>query len=311
MSKAFVKETDDADIEPADDAPAIPAGVKNYMTPTGHRRMQEELRRLLRDERPKMVEMVAWAAGNGDRSENGDYLYGKKRLREIDRRIRFLTKRLETAEVVDPARADPARPGVFRRHRHLCRPARRPSATVTIVGIDEADLDRGQVSWISPIARALLKAQEGDVVELRTPAGIERDRGAGNQLRHGLSNRFRSPSSPLSRRAGGGLPCHGFSGNGAPPAATCRRRHACVAVTKLVTPTPATVNTTSTNGSPSVCRLGAGSGVDMPISAMPGKASANIPNSVKAQPPHSRVRAAVVSEMLRIASAGRPRRAAQ
>src|SRR4029078_12369188 len=104
MSKSFVKKTDDADIEPADDAPAIPAGVRNYMTPEGHRCLQEELRRLLREERPKTVDVVAWAAGNGDRSENGDYLYGKKRLREIDRRVRFLTKRLESAEVVDPAR---------------------------------------------------------------------------------------------------------------------------------------------------------------------------------------------------------------
>src|SRR5690242_10890743 len=105
MSKAFVKETDDEAAElPEAEAPAIPAGVKNYMTPDGHRRLQQELRRLLREERPKTVDVVAWAAGNGDRSENGDYLYGKKRLREIDRRIRFLTKRLESAEVVDPAR---------------------------------------------------------------------------------------------------------------------------------------------------------------------------------------------------------------
>src|SRR3954454_21403397 len=105
MSKAFVKETDDHEDDlPADDAPAIPAGVKNYMTPEGHRRLQEELRHLLRDERPRVVEIVSWAAGNGDRSENGDYLYGKKRLREIDRRIRFLTKRLERAEIREPAR---------------------------------------------------------------------------------------------------------------------------------------------------------------------------------------------------------------
>src|SRR3954447_19692616 len=103
MSKAFVKETED-EPEPTIEAPAIPAGVKNYMTPEGNRQMQDELRRLMREERPKVVEVVAWAAGNGDRSENGDYLYGKKRLREIDRRIRFLTKRLESAEVVDPAR---------------------------------------------------------------------------------------------------------------------------------------------------------------------------------------------------------------
>ena len=173
MSKAFVKETDGDDIEPADDAPAIPAGVRNYMTPEGHRRMQEDLRRLLREERPKTVEIVAWAAGNGDRSENGDYLYGKKRLREIDRRIRFLTKRLESAEVVDPARQT-RRDQVFFGATVTYADRRGGERTVTIVGIDEADIERGQVSWISPIARALLKAQEGDVVELRTPTGTER-----------------------------------------------------------------------------------------------------------------------------------------
>jgi transcription elongation factor GreB len=171
MSKAFVKETDD-EPELPDDMPAIPAGVRNYMTPQGHRRLQDELRRLLREERPKTVEVVAWAAGNGDRSENGDYLYGKKRLREIDRRIRFLTKRLESAEVVDPRRQS--------RHDQVffgasVTYANRHGAemTVTIVGVDEADLERGQVSWISPIARALMKAHEGDIVELRTPTGTE------------------------------------------------------------------------------------------------------------------------------------------
>lgn len=172
MSKAFVKETDD-EIEPADDAPTLPAGVKNYMTPAGHRGLQEELHLLLRQERPKVVEVVAWAAGNGDRSENGDYIYGKKRLREIDRRIRFLTKRLESAEVVDPARQT-TRDRVFFGATVTYADRRGAETTVTIVGIDEADLDRGRISWISPIARALLKAREGDVVELRTPAGIER-----------------------------------------------------------------------------------------------------------------------------------------
>jgi transcription elongation factor GreB len=155
MSKAFVKETDDEPDLP-DDAPALPAGVKNYMTPEGHRNMQEEMRRLLREDRPKTVEVVAWAAGNGDRSENGDYLYGKKRLREIDRRIRFLSKRVFFGATVTYANDGGA------------------EKTVTIVGIDEVDLDRGRVSWISPIARALLKAQEGDLVDLRTPSGIER-----------------------------------------------------------------------------------------------------------------------------------------
>ncbi|HEV2336181.1 MAG TPA: transcription elongation factor GreB [Stellaceae bacterium] len=171
MSKAFVKETDD-DVEQPDEAPVIPAGVRNYMTPEGQRQMQEELRRLLREERPKTVEIVAWAAGNGDRSENGDYLYGKQRLREIDRRIRFLTKRLESAEVVDPRRQT-RRDQVFFGASVTYSNQHGTEKTVTIVGIDEADLDRGRVSWISPIARALLKAHEGDTVDLRTPTGIE------------------------------------------------------------------------------------------------------------------------------------------
>ena len=172
MSKAFVKETDDEPDLP-DDAPPLPSGLKNYMTPQGHLQMQEELRQLLRKERPKTVEVVAWAAGNGDRSENGDYLYGKKRLREIDRRIRFLSKRLETAVVVDPA-AQKNREQVFFGATVTYANQAGTENTVTIVGIDEADLDRGRVSWISPIARALLKSQEGDVVELRTPSGSER-----------------------------------------------------------------------------------------------------------------------------------------
>jgi len=172
MSKAFVKETDDEPDLP-DDAPQLPSGLKNYMTPDGHRHMQEELRRLLREDRPKTVEVVAWAAGNGDRSENGDYLYGKKRLREIDRRIRFLSKRLETALVVDPA-AQKNREQVFFGATVTYANDAGAEKTVTIVGIDEADLDQGRVSWISPVARALLKAQEGDLVELRTPSGIER-----------------------------------------------------------------------------------------------------------------------------------------
>src|SRR5437764_8565938 len=155
MSKAFVKETDDDDVEPGDGAPAIPAGVKNYMTPAGHRRMQDELRRLVRDERPKTVEVVAWAAGNGDRSENGDYLYGKKRLREIDRRIRFLGKRLESAEVVDPARQT-RRDQVFFGAPVTYANSPGGEKTVTLVGIAQADLERRQVVWISPIARALL-----------------------------------------------------------------------------------------------------------------------------------------------------------
>ena len=173
MSKAFVKESDEDEAELPDDVPAIPAGVKNYMTPDGHRRLHEELRRLARDERPKVVEVVAWAAGNGDRSENGDYLYGKQRLREIDRRIRFLTKRLESAEVVDPGRQT-RRDQVFFGATVTYGASDGAEKTVRIVGIDEADLDRGQVSWISPIARALMKAREGEIIELRTPTGIEK-----------------------------------------------------------------------------------------------------------------------------------------
>src|SRR5215469_9680536 len=157
MSKAFVKETDDEGDLP-DEPPAIPPGIKNYMTPEGHRRMQYELLQLLRMERPKVVETVAWAAGNGDRSENGDYIYGKRRLREIDRRIRFLTKRLEVAEVVDPA-LQKNREQVFFGATVTYINAREEELTLTIVGIDEADLERGEVSWISPIARALLKAR--------------------------------------------------------------------------------------------------------------------------------------------------------
>ena len=171
MSKAFVKESeDDADLP--DDPPAVPAGFKNYMTPRGHRRLQDELRQLLRVERPKVVETVAWAAGNGDRSENGDYIYGKRRLREIDRRIRFLTKRLESAEVVDPSQQK-RRDQVFFGATVTYATEDGAETTITIVGIDEADFARGQVSWISPIARALLKAREGDTVELRAPAGVE------------------------------------------------------------------------------------------------------------------------------------------
>lgn len=171
MSKAFVKESD-SEAELPQETPAIPAGVKNYTTPEGFRQLQDELRQLSRVERPKVVEVVSWAAGNGDRSENGDYLYGKKRLREIDRRIRFLNKRLETAEVVDPSRQK-NRDQVFFGATVTYAMEDGAEKTVTIVGIDEADLDQGKVSWISPIARALIKAREGDIVALRTPSGVE------------------------------------------------------------------------------------------------------------------------------------------
>ncbi|MGE0747247.1 MAG: transcription elongation factor GreB [Rhodospirillales bacterium] len=173
MSKAFVRETDDDGDDDSGAAPALPPGTKNYITQAGFRRLQDEMRALLDDERPKVVEIVSWAAGNGDRSENGDYLYGKRRLREIDRRVRFLSKRLEIAEVVDPAlqkNRDQVFFGATVTYAHVATDAEN---TITIVGMDEVDSDRGRVSWISPIARALLKAREGDVVEVRTPAGPE------------------------------------------------------------------------------------------------------------------------------------------
>src|SRR5580692_2984709 len=146
MSKAFVKESDDeADLP--DEPAAVPLGFKNYMTPRGHRHMQDELRQLLRVERPKVVETVAWAAGNGDRSENGDYIYGKRRLREIDRRIRFLMKRLESAEVVDP-KQQKRRDQVFFGASVTYADAKGEERTITIVGVDEVDADNGRVSWI-------------------------------------------------------------------------------------------------------------------------------------------------------------------
>jgi len=171
MSKAFTKESDTE--EELDDAPApLPAGSKNYITPEGFQRLQDELKQLWRVERPKVVEVVSWAAGNGDRSENGDYIYGKKRLREIDRRVRFLTKRLEIAEVVDPARQT-NRDRVYFGATVTYVDSQERERTVRIVGIDETDADAGDISWISPLARALARTQEGDVVEVRTPGGIE------------------------------------------------------------------------------------------------------------------------------------------
>jgi transcription elongation factor GreB len=173
LNKAFTKESDGDDADDGADAgPVLPKGTKNYITPDGFRRMQEELRTLMRVERPKVVEIVSWAAGNGDRSENGDYLYGKKRLREIDRRARFLTKRLEIAEVVDAAR-QPNKDRVFFGATVTYAREDDSEHTVTILGVDEADINLGQVSWVSPIARALLKARVGDLVDVRTPQGIE------------------------------------------------------------------------------------------------------------------------------------------
>jgi transcription elongation factor GreB len=173
MNKAFTKERDDAD-DDDDDAglPPVPAGSKNYITPAGYRRLREELMALLDHERPKVVDAVSWAAKNGDRSENGDYIYGKKRLREIDRRIRFLTRRLDIAEVADPS-AHHGSDQVFFGATVTYANAAGEERTITIKGIDEADNLAGEVSWISPIARALLKAREGDEVQLVTPGGAE------------------------------------------------------------------------------------------------------------------------------------------
>ena len=171
MNKAFVKETDDDEELEGEVAPALPTGSKNYITPQGYAALREELFRLLDVERPEMVRIVSWAASNGDRSENGDYLYGKKRLREIDRRIRFLTKRLDIAEVVDASVHEGSDQVFFGAtvayaidgHDHI----------VTIVGVDEAEPLEGRISWVAPISRALTKARVGDVVTLRTPGGME------------------------------------------------------------------------------------------------------------------------------------------
>jgi transcription elongation factor GreB len=174
MSKAFTRESDaDNDGDDEVGAPVLPAGTRNYMTPAGYRRLRAELLQLLDAERPKMVEVVSWAAKNGDRSENGDYLYGKKRLREIDRRIRFLTRRLDIAEVADPS-LHHGNDQVFFGARVTYVNESGERRTVTIKGIDEADSLQGEVSWVSPIARALLKAREGDEVTLQTPAGVQR-----------------------------------------------------------------------------------------------------------------------------------------
>ncbi len=172
MSKAFTKETDGGEQDDIEENDILPADQKNYMTPTGFKALQDELRQLMRDERPKVVEVVSWAAGNGDRSENGDYIYGKKRLREIDRRVRYLTKRLDSAEVVDPAEQQQLKQVFFGATVTYAREDD-SEHTVTIVGLDEADMNLGKISWISPVAKALLKSKAGDTVELRTPAGPE------------------------------------------------------------------------------------------------------------------------------------------
>jgi transcription elongation factor GreB len=173
MSKAFTKESDgDDEDDLPEDTGGLPISAKNYMTPQGFGRMREELDALLRKERPEVVKVVTWAAGNGDRSENGDYIYGKKRLREIDRRVRYLSKRLANAEVVDAAKRAKT-DQVFFGATVTYANGRGEERTIKIVGVDEVELDKGHVSWISPIAKALLRAEEGDVVKMRTPGGVE------------------------------------------------------------------------------------------------------------------------------------------
>ena len=175
MSKAFTRESDGGDDDDDDGdvaLPPLPAGGKNYITPQGYARLRGELLALIDDERPKVVETVHWAAKNGDRSENGDYLYGKKRLREIDRRIRFLTRRLEIAEVTDPS-VHHGGDQVFFGARVRYADEDGEERSVTIKGIDEVDNQAGEVSWISPIARTLLRARVGDVLQLPTPAGVK------------------------------------------------------------------------------------------------------------------------------------------
>ncbi len=179
MSKAFTKESDGSGDDGDDDLnvglPPIPPGSKNYITPLGHQRLKDELLFLLDKDRPAVTAAVSWAAKNGDRSENADYQYGKKRLREIDRRIRFLTKRLDSAEVVDPAapRDEELAEQVFFGATVTYENARGEENTVTIVGIDEIDLKKNHISWISPLARALMKSREGDTVILHAPGGRE------------------------------------------------------------------------------------------------------------------------------------------
>ncbi|MDY0056709.1 MAG: transcription elongation factor GreB [Methyloversatilis sp.] len=169
MSKAFTKETDTEEDDP-ESVSALPPGSKNYMTLAGYGRLRAELDELVRSERPRIVETVAWAASNGDRSENGDYIYGKKRLREIDRRIRFLIKRLESATVVDPREQQNPEQVFF--GATVDYEDEDGPHTVQIVGVDEANASAGRISWISPLARALLKAREGDTVRFQSPAGL-------------------------------------------------------------------------------------------------------------------------------------------
>ncbi|MEP7156347.1 MAG: transcription elongation factor GreB [Betaproteobacteria bacterium] len=176
MSKAFTKENDqDEDDDLDEGASPLPAGSKNYITPLGHKALKDEFDYLLKKDRPAVTAAVSWAAKNGDRSENADYQYGKKRLREIDRRLRFLTKRLDVAEVVDPElpRDDEIAEQVFFGATVTYANQQGDENTITIVGVDEIDLKKNHISWISPLARALMKARPGDAVILRAPGGVE------------------------------------------------------------------------------------------------------------------------------------------
>lgn len=170
MNKAFTREQDtDDEVTPS---ALLPAGVKNYITPNGYQKLKEELEQLWKVERPELVKTITWAASNGDRSENGDYIYGKKRLREIDRRVRFLRKRMEQAEVVDPAQRGECDQVFFGATVTVCD-SNGCENTYSIVGVDEADAGGGMISWVSPLARSLLKLREGEVVVLRTPVGVQ------------------------------------------------------------------------------------------------------------------------------------------
>lgn len=172
MSRSSAKQTGRQGGQQDSGAPAMPAGTRNYVTPAGYKRLKDEALHLLDKERPELVKVIQWAASNGDRSENADYIYGKRRLREIDRRIRFLTKRLDAAVVVDPATRPPTDQVFFGATVAVVH-GNGEEKSYSIVGIDEADAARGRISWISPLAKALLKAHEGDTVVLRTPAGSE------------------------------------------------------------------------------------------------------------------------------------------
>ncbi|MDQ7990922.1 MAG: transcription elongation factor GreB [Candidatus Dactylopiibacterium sp.] len=171
MNKAFVKEGTDDEDDDLGAEPALPAGSKYYITRRGFNRLKAELDQLVRVDRPEVVSVVSWAASNGDRSENGDYIYGKRRLREIDRRIRFLIKRLESATVVDPEAQENLDQVFFGATVTVCDQDG-VEATYQIVGVDEADATRGLVSWISPLAKALMKAREGDTVRFASPGGL-------------------------------------------------------------------------------------------------------------------------------------------